>query len=79
MVSVQAALRISLIALLHSSIRHREMGDWEESIARCNEAMSIAELIFGKDTAARAAVVQSCNMHLHQYFDFRLASLGDGE
>jgi len=37
--------------------RHRELGSWEEAIARCNEALSISELIFGRDDPSRTAVV----------------------
>ena len=40
MVRIQSALRTSLVALLHCSRCHREMGLWEEAIARCNEGES---------------------------------------
>ena len=40
LVRIQSALRTALVALLHCSLRHREMGLWDEAIARCNEGKS---------------------------------------
>lgn len=52
------SIKRTIFSLNTSNIgRHRELGSWEEAIARCNEALSISELIFGRDDPSRTAVV----------------------
>lgn len=69
---LQTSLRSTLIALLHSSVRFRAMGAWQDAFDVCNEALAAADVALNSGTlerGAREAVYRTCRSTLHKYFD----------
>lgn len=75
---LQTSLRSTLIALLHSSVRFRAMGAWQDAFDVCNEALAAADVALKSGTlerGARDAVYRTCRSTLHKYFDHQRGRL----